>query len=341
MNTYMSAKTRRANIYTLLILLTLFTSCSFSNTTSSGARPTPTLSQAITPRPTPVPVPSLDSALHPAPVFADVPGLHLQSVEGFQCPIRRANPAAPVQGHHLVLGPSADLVLATQRLTYSAAEIQQMRDYIQGIFNNAAAITTSYLVPPPSILRWVAGSSGCELTLQVSNTGNTTIQISSLGVQLTGIPQPNAYLYRAIDVCSLASVFCLAPSGAGDCSVYSASVNLDPQAALGMAFAAQPMSGGSNCPEASLHPGDTLYFRLGLASPGSQPYSTDPYLYAVMPIIKVSDGNGSINTYVLASMAATLAFTDAGHVSCYGLQNPQDTTLTTAPANNPYLGCLG
>jgi hypothetical protein len=253
-------------------------------------------------------------------------------VEGLQCPIRRSQPLAPIpDAHHLILGPSDALVLATERLTYSADEIQQMRNYLNEIYNNGASITTSYLVSPPPTLQWVPGSRGCGLTLEVSNTGTTTVQISSLGVQLTNAPQPNNYEYRAVDVCSIAGVSCpFGPSGAGDCSAYVATVNLDPGAPPNTVFAEIPQQGageGAPCPEPTLHPGDTLYFSLGLSSSGPQQGAVASYIYSVMPVLTVTDANGS-NTFTLPSMAATIAFADVGQTPCYGLQHEQDTTFT-------------
>jgi len=153
-----------------------------TSTLTVTEKPSPTPSPKLTPSPTPSPpipsprltssprpgpplTPSLDSSLHNAPVSADVPvpgdvhGLHLYSVEGLQCPIRRS-PRAPNQQGYIVLEPSDDLVLATGRLTYSEDEIQQMRNYLNEIFSNATTITTSYLIPPPSTLRWVSGLTG-------------------------------------------------------------------------------------------------------------------------------------------------------------------------------------
>lgn len=293
--------------------------------------------------PSPMLSPSLDSSLHNAPVSADVPGLHLFSVEGLQCPIRRS-PRAPNQQGYQFLGPSDDLVLATGRLTYSEDEIQQMRNYLNEIFSNAASITTSYQVPPPSTLRWVPGGD-CELTLQVSNTGTTTVQISSLGVQLTSTPQPNNYQYNgAIDACSIggqqimASTDCQGQSGAGDCSAYVASVNLVPTALPNTVFSGTPQQGANEagpCSEPTLHPGETLYFDLILNSPGPQQSSVAPYIYSVMPLLTVTDVSGSI-TSTLPSMAATIAF--ASQIPCYGLQQDQDTTLTLITSS---LGCLG
>src|SRR5216110_1831184 len=117
--------------------------------------PTPKPTPSSTPIPTTVPTstPGLASFLHSTPVSADIHGLHLYSVEGLQCPLRRY-PLAPNQ-QSVLTRPSDDLVLVTERLTYSQDEIQQMRNYINAIYNNTASITTSYQRTPPSTLQWV------------------------------------------------------------------------------------------------------------------------------------------------------------------------------------------
>src|SRR5437764_2580343 len=134
------------------------------------SRPSPTPIATSVPSPTAIattiPHLSLESSLHNTPVSADIPvpgeahGLHLYSVEGLQCPIRRF-PLAPSQSN-LYVGPSDYLVLATGRLAYSKDEIQEMRNYLNKIYNNTASITTSYLIPPPSTLQCLPGVSRCE-----------------------------------------------------------------------------------------------------------------------------------------------------------------------------------
>jgi hypothetical protein len=357
---YFRLKVGRMRLCAFIILLIFLMGCGPSSsprgesgrTSVPRSTPTPTLTvtEVPSPTPSPTPTPSLESSLHNAPISADVPvpgnvhGLHFYSVEGLQCPIRRI-PREPNPQGGMFLEPSDDLVLATERLTYSEDEIQQMRNYLNEIFSNAASITTSYLVPPPSTLRWVPGASRCTLTLQVSNIGTTTVQISSLGVQLTSTPQPNNYQYHgAVDACSIggqqimASTNCQGFSGAGDCSTYVASVNLDPSAPSKTVFTGTPLQGASEagpCLEPTLHPGETLYFTLDLSSPGPQQYSVAPYIYSVMPLLTVNDASVSI-TSTLPLMAATIAF--ARQIPCYGLQHDQDTTLTLITSSN---GCLG
>lgn len=308
-----------------------------SQSTISAARnrssATPTATSRPNPAPTATTVPnaSLASPLHDAPISASIPvpgnahGLKIYSVEGLLCPIK----SLPK-----VEGPADNLVLATDRLTYSADEIQVMRNYLTKLYSNTASLSTSYLVPPPSTLKWVPGapSGGCGLNLQVSNIGTTTVQIPSLGVQLTGTPQPNTYTYRAIHACSVAQVDCNGHGGnGGPCSGYIAEVSLNPGAAAGAVFAEQPQQHavpGWTCPEPTLQPGDTLHFHLFLDSPGPQPSSTAPYIYAVQPILTVTGANESITSTVPA-MAATIAFTD--QISSYGLHQSQDTTFVLCP----------
>ena len=343
--------------YAVIILLIFLVGCGSSSSpgresgraSASRSIPTPTLTATVrlsptlgpTPSPTPGPIPSPT----PSPTPTLKSSLNIQSVEGLQCPIRRSQPRAPLPGaYHLILGPSEALVLATDRLTYTADEIQQMRDYLHEIYNNMASITTSYLVSPPPTLRWIQGSGECQLTLEVSNIGTTTVQISSLGVQLTSAAQPNNYQYRSVDVCSIAGVSCpFGPSGAGDCSTYIVSANLDPSASPGTVFAKTPEQGsgdGGPCPEPTLPPNETLYFTLNLFSPGPQQGSVASYIYAVMPVLTVTDGKVS-NTFTLPSMAATIAFTDEEQMPCYGLQNEQDTTFTLVTDNvERFFSCL-
>ena len=318
-----------------ILLVLVLASCASNNSPRSGqvtgSTPHPTTTNQQIPL-----------SLNKAPVFADTSGLHIQSADGLQCPLRKV-PMVP-QGKAALLAPSDALVLAKDSFSYSEDEVQQMKDYVNSIFNKMDSITTSYSVSPPSTLRWVPGSSTCSITLQVSNTGNTPVQIGSLGVQLTQPPQPNTYKYRAVDVCYLTGALCGALGGAGDCSAYSASIDLDQHAASHTIFAVKPdQSGDMNgfCPPPTLQPGETVYFHVDLHSPGSQQHSVASYIYSVVPVVTVVESSGS-RTLTLPSMAGTVAFVDGRQVPCYGLMNQdQDTTFVPIDINASVYGSLG
>jgi len=319
-----------------IMLALLLMSCASNNSSHT----TPVLGS------TPYPTTNTDhqtlSSLNKAPVFAAVSGLHIQSVDGLQCPLRKV-PMVP-GGQFGVVAPSNALVLTENRLSYSRDEIQQMKNYVNDILKKMDSITTSYLVPSPPILRWVLGANICSITLQVSNTGNTPVQISSLGVQLTSAPQPNTYKYHAIDVCYLTGALCGALGGGSDCSAYSAIIDLNPHAASHAIFTGKPTQSGTfggSCSPPVLNPGETVYFHMDLRSPGSQQNSIAPYIYSVVPVVAVIDSNG-LRTLTLSSMAGTVAFVDRKQVPCYGLMNQQqDTTFVPIDVEKSVYGDSG
>jgi hypothetical protein len=234
----------------------------------------------------------------------------------------------------------------TGRLTYSKNEIQQIRNFLHEIIYGSESITTADTLTPPPTLRWISGSAVCTLYLEISNTGNTTVQISSLGVQLASAPQPNSsQQLHTLDACSVANqqdaegFGCgVGYSAGGGCGVYPVNIVLKAAPASSI-FAAAPSVEGGGCPIPILHPNDTIEFGIQLSSPGTKPHSVAPYLYAVVPVLTITASNGS-HTFTLSSMAGIAAFDDEQQITCYGLLHDQDTTFVPVSASPPSTICL-
>ncbi len=252
--------------------------------------------------------------INKAPVFADVPGLHIQSTKGLQCPLSGGR------------GQSDDLVFTTGRLTYRKNEIQQIRNYLDK-GDSLDPSTPWYTLTPPPTLHWISGSTVCSFNLEISNTGKTPVQISSLGVQLSRAPQPNSsHSLHTLDFCSVADVVCepIFPFSDVACA---ANITLKAVHA-GSIFAAIPTLEGGACPGSILHPNDMFVVEMNLSS-------SAPYIYSVVPVLTVTDANGS-HTFPLRSMAGFASFVDQQQITCYGLLHKQDTTfvpVSTFPAN--------
>jgi len=269
--------------------------------------------------------------INKAPVFADVLGLHIQSTGGLQCPLSGR------------IGQSDDLVFTTGRLTYSKDEIRQIKNYLHEMAYGSESFENLYMLTPPPTLHWVSGSTRCSLHLEISNTGRSSVQISSLGMQLLNAPQPNdSQSLHTLDVCSVAAIQACGTGAGGPCTVYVLNIALKAAPATSI-FAAAPDQGpgGVVCPEPTLHPNDTVVFEMDLSSPGTKHGNVAPYIYSVVPVLTVTDANGS-HTFALSSMAGIATFIDRKQITCYGLLHNQDTTfvpVSTFPTDTSTL-CL-
>jgi outer membrane protein assembly factor BamB len=272
---------------------------------------------------------SLALTLNRAPIFADTPGLHIQSLDGLQCPANdMSQPSKSLPPDHLVL--------ATDRLTYTPEEIEQMRNYLLTIANNEDVLATAYQTSPPSTLRWVPGSDTCSISFQISNTGNTTVQIASWGVKLMRTPQKNTYRYRSINLCSLFSLqgnpydyFCNNGSGGGGCSEYTADIALNADATPGTLFPVVPVPQSGlpfSCYEPILYPNDSIGISMTLSSIDPTTHAVAPYIYAVMPVITITDAQGA-HVITLSALAGTATFADTRYMPCYSLSQNQPTTF--------------
>ncbi len=258
--------------------------------------------------------------INKAPVFADVPGLHIQSTEGLQCPLSGGR------------RQSDDLVFTTGRLTYRKNEIQQIRNYLDN-GDRLDPSTPWYTLTPPPTLHWISGSTVCSFYLEISNTGKYPVQISSLGAYLSSAPRPNSsQSLHTLDFCSVSDVGCQ-PIFPSSFFVCTANITLTPHA--GSMVTATPTLEGGACPGLMLnpndpnHPNDLFGVEMNLSS-------SAPDIYSVVPVLKVTDANGSPHTYMLSSMAGFATFVAQQQITCYGLLHKHDITfvpVSTFPAN--------
>lgn len=334
-------------------LVTLLAACGTGNTTTSAHPETPQASvTANEPTATSIPsyTPTLSytptdsfnpdtSALNAANVTEDGGSLRIQSTDGFQCPYG-------VIQHNLNF-PMDQLVLSSDRTTYSQDEIGQMRDYLD-FYQNPNYSAMNFLksgTQPPSTLRWVSAGSidpipgtdpveasdpPCGTTLTLTNTGSTPIQIPQAGVQLEAPPQQNPYTYRLIDACTIippsqqtGTGGCLPSFGhAGSCGMYTASVQLG-QGEQNSEFTAVPSEPGCNTltipPTAQID----LNFAFSLA-----PNIHKNIIYSIVPKLTLGTANGE-QTVLLSQFTSTLTFASANQFSCYGLQG---TMLVLEPS---------
>jgi len=221
-------------------------------------------------------------------------------------------------------GHTNAIVLASNRLEYDTGEIQQANTYLGQIYDRGvdqSRGTPHYDDPPapPAMLTrtsgtWISGSTGshndnCSGNLQVTNIGNTAIQITGVNMRLLSNTQLNRYHYRLIDLCSINLRVCQPPFGLFITTTYSFN--------LSRAHANTVFSGQFQGNQLLLDPGQVALLRLYF-------YSSKNLIYSVAPEITVSLVNQQ-TTYTLSQLASTLAFANPGQFSCYQLQSNGNT----------------
>lgn len=227
-----------------------------------------------------------------------------------------------------------NLVLASNQLSYSDADIQ-------GLLNYLAAFTTSG--PPagssPAFLTWEPGSlvdtrpiawsvSPCQAQLNVTNTSDQAITITGGGVRNSSAPAANATRYATVDVCDLQmqgriasnAVLSWCNNGAGQGCSYGLGVALG-GGNVGTDYTNSFSTEGCTTISLPAHQSVdiTMLFDSGQAM-----------IYTVVPELTVTDGSGT-HAVVFSDWTNSLVFTTADQMPCYGLQ--QDTfSLEPAPA---------
>ena len=186
-------------------LVIILTACSSTAVTLSPQSGTPSGKTAKTPTKSPAPSKANTSLqLNASNITENNGSLLIQSKYGFQCPSDATGTGVGMD----------QLVLASDRTTYSQAEIAQIRAYVNNNLGTGPEKLLTTGAEPPSTLRWVPGGSvdsipgavhnvPCLAVLALTNTGNAPIQIPTVGMKLETRPQQNTYHYHLIDACSL------------------------------------------------------------------------------------------------------------------------------------------
>ena len=221
-------------------------------------------------------------------------------------------------------GHTNAVVLASNRLEYDSGEIQQMNTYLGQI--SGRGVDQSHGIPhyddppasPATLIETSGGrlrgsmaspTVGCSGNLQVTNIGNSPIQITGVDVRLRSDAQLNRYQYRLIDLCSVNGNVCQVPFGFAIISPYSFN--------LSMAKANTVFSGQLQGNQPLLDPGQVALIHLYF-------YSSNNLIYSVAPEITVSLLDEQ-RTLTLSQLASTLAFANPGQISCYQLQSNGNT----------------
>jgi hypothetical protein len=329
---FLNAKSVR--VLAVCLVLVLLSSCASQNPPTSGATTTP-IPATPTPGITSTPTTNIDNSLttNPTGISIDKGGLHIDVAKGIQCPsdaLSKGTSANPGPGD-FVPDQANNLVLTGDPQTYDSSELQQIQDYMTAFFGSGDSTSAQI----PDTLRWVLGGPigksrffniglknsyayDCEFEMQITNTSQNTIQIASVGAQLTASPEQNTYQYRLIDLCTVNNL-CRFGGGPSTCNVDYATIQLNAGSA-NQVFSAPPVAADTSCGELTLQPGNVealdVYF-----------YSPQNLIYSVIPQL-VLDTSGGQNTLLLPEMTSTLAFANDSQFTCYGLQGGTFTVET-------------
>jgi hypothetical protein len=307
----------------LLARILLFTVTVVACTTNSGGNrisspsapnntPTPSTPSAITPATTP-------PAMAPASLTVSTQSATNPLIHGIQCP--------------------QWLVLTREGGAYTSAEMGQMKDYL------AHSVTSLAGTPPPTLtkasvatidpqrpenspaLYW--NDPTCTLSMQITNTGKDTIQITQIGLELTSPSRPNAQQYHLIEACTLtgASGYCGVQRGGGppQCSYYTLKVRLS-SGATGADYLGTPVStqdDGSACPVITLASGSTVEAEMDVTS-------LEPLIYPVEPLLIVRR-SGQSGKVPIASASGFMTFASPAQFDCYAAHGQSLTVQWSGP----------
>ena len=200
------------------------------------------------------------------------------------------------------------------------------------------------IITPPPTLRWALGaggkSSSCSIVFDITNSGNTTVQIPYGGVRLKKAPQRNDFQYRLVNVCTLLppprggyspsyGSMCRGSMGSSPgthCGAYSMGIDLN-DAKEGFVFSKpigsayrEVVNGETKflaCPTLTLSSGQSTVLSVYFSSLSSSPL--DNLIYSLVPELMLSTSSGS-HILTLPQLEVTVAFAKESQISCYGLQ---------------------
>jgi len=308
------------------VLLVFLGGCGASNQPQSTKyQPTP-LSNSPTPSPlsnSPTPSPQ------PGSIFFQKENLNVYSPAGFNC-FSYDNLGQPGND-------GKNLVLATDRLTYDAKEVQQIVAYM------------TKGGPLPNTLRYVSGGPRCTLSLQITNLANKAVTLQRLQIRLLNSPRKNTMEYHLIDECEFfPNVACPGLAG-GPLPILGFSLE-NGSVPAGTVFAPKLQRDDTGNVTSSSTPvviptKGIAYFYIEVVSGAPIPYlehgTTDSFdlIYDIVPELVLAT-EGSSRTVSLTPLKSTLFFASSKHTGCYTLKG---NTFVKAPgfyvpATNTYCG---
>lgn len=266
----------------------------------------------------------------------EIAHMHIYSHAGIQCYAYDY-----FQGSFFPVGdastlPHGNLVLASDRTKYDSGEVQQMRTYVTA-YSSGEALPTL-----PSAFSWVPGGLGCDLDLQLTNTGDATIQLRSMDLRLLNDPIPNNRLYRLIEICSFlpndAGCPGLAGGGAGNFYFQLSTGNVK----AGKVFTPQNPFGanvpfGVNEGEQTIPKNNNLFIHVNIVSggpfeeqPTPSPSTPNNLIYSILPELVLDTPSGQ-QIVALPALSSTLYFSSSTQFSCYALQGSTIVPNTKEP----------
>ncbi len=287
---------------------------------------------------TPSPTAKIQSSVTSSPVQSSSIANLLKVVTSQELTCSSPNPQA--------FFSAKSLVLATDRLIYDQAEVNQITTFVDSQGSDLVGNDSNVPSTPPATLKYITGSAPsfvmwgdsqdstlCDVTLTVTNISQEILQIPQVHLRYVDSAEPNTQLYRLINVCSIGKRLLQegnrCPSiGAGGGDGYVVLYTIGSGAANTIYSAKPEIFGGTvdQLPAIpTLRPGDAAKITMQITVTN---YISGLFVSAV-PEIDVTSSNET-QTLTLTQLKMDFAFAAPQNVSCYALkattfveQNPQ------------------
>lgn len=300
---------------------TSLSSTPINSTNTSSTTPDQVPGPTDTPVPTSTPVPTATPTDTPVPISIPTQDASALSVtQGGSINLFPLNIVA--ESFHCIVDiyqpyQDEDLVLAGGSSSYNVGQISQVANAMNT--KNISSLPEGFAAVQGALAQ--NGKGGCFTTWQITNTSQSTVQISQIGLRYTAASQSNNYQYNLIDICTIpgyngASLDCTSGRG-GNASPYVYTFNVG-EGNTGTTITGNEVEGSVPV----LNPGDTISVDLNVdldasANPNS--------VFSIMPLLAL-DMPGQQGVLPVQQMTSTIAFFDTSHASCYQLQS--DYTFT-------------
>lgn len=219
----------------------------------------------------------------------------------------------------------AVVVLKKMQPTYDLGVVKQINTFLNAFYNATVGDAKQYssqlatqLPALPETIQVVPIGDGCFADYAVTNIGDESVQISAMGITLTGPIVKNTIAYQSIDDCTLPTPLsvcrCTECGSGGGCA---AAVTLYVDLPLNDITKKHLDAPATICNGSStiLGPHQLLDILLNMNG------KTNNIYYDVNPTITLTSVNGTGENTILnlpPLFSSTLVFSDQSHFSCYG-----------------------
>jgi hypothetical protein len=234
-------------------------------------------------------------------------------------------------------GQCDNVVLATNRLTYTHTELQQMYSYLYGTPKSTLPPTLKWIdggstATDSNLSTWLPKIQDCTIAWEITNIGQKPIQLVQMGMKLLANTTEDSTQHRLVEGCSILHKF----DQSAPCGTGGRPSPVQYTFGFGPGKVGFVIQGQSAVGKPVINPGDTLV----LIPSFLETNPSDSLIYTFEPEVVINYSGKDERVIDLPEWKETLVMAPIEHFSCYYLQGDTFISVASLPSTTPGLNCI-